>query len=54
MEDGIQRDPAGAPLGQRFTRVRVDMNAGEVAAGNIEPVSVPASKDQGSRIQPDS
>ena len=30
MEDGIQRDPAaGALLGQRFTRVRVDINAGK-------------------------
>ena len=35
MEEGIQRDASGALLGQRFTLVRVDIDASEVAVGDI-------------------
>ena len=53
MIDGVPRDATDALLTQRFARVGVDVKAGKVTAGDIEPDPVPTSKNQGSWIHLD-
>ena len=43
MEDGIQRDPPGALLGQRFTRVRTVAAKMNPAAGMGGPTPAPGT-----------
>ena len=54
MVDRVQRDAVPALLTELFASVGVDIKSGEVTAGDIESNTVPAPKNQRSRIHFDS